>query len=59
MARFRPVERSRATAMSGIRPTKKKTIEMVMYVFTANTSQSSGLLKFTHRPRWFGYGMRK
>src|SRR5678809_514078 len=29
---------------------------MVRYVLTANTSHSSGDLKFVHRRRWFGYG---
>src|SRR5262245_39315195 len=42
--------------MSGMRPTKKNTAEIVKYVLIANTSHMSGLLKLTHNSRWFGYG---
>jgi hypothetical protein len=48
--------RSRTAATSGIRPTRKKMLEMVRYVFTANTSHSSGERTLVQMPRWFGYG---
>src|SRR5262245_14045704 len=37
----------------------KNTVLIDRYVETANTSHISGDLKCGHRPRWFGYGMRK
>ena len=36
--------RSRSTAMSGIKPMKRKVLEIVKYVRIANTSHTSGLL---------------
>src|SRR5215472_11877232 len=38
--------RSRRTAMSGIRPTYRKVLEIVRYVRIAKTSQTNGLLGF-------------
>ncbi len=35
-------------------PTYQNSIETVAYVDTAKTSQTSGLLKFTHIPRVLG-----
>ena len=40
------VARSRSRARSGMRPTNQKSSETVKYVLTANTSHTSGLLKF-------------
>ena len=48
--------RSRRVARSGIKPTNQYSSETVKYVLTANTSQSSGLLKFGHIDIWFGIG---
>ena len=49
--------RSRIVAKSGIKPMYQNTNETEKYVEIANTSQSSGLLKFTHNePNWFGRG---
>ena len=49
--------RSRTVAKSGISPRYQNTKDTVKYVEIANTSQSSGELKFTHRePNWLGSG---
>ena len=45
--------------MSGISPTMKNTVEIVRYVEIANTSHTSGDLKFGQRSRWLLYGSRK
>jgi hypothetical protein len=50
------VDASRAAAMSGMRPMKKKTELTVRYVVTANTSHSSGLRKLGQMWRWLGSG---
>ncbi len=52
-----PIARSRAAARSGTDPRKKNTADTVKYVVTANTSHTSGDLKFGHRKREFGYGI--
>src|SRR5262249_61595013 len=57
--RRQPVEASRIAAMSGTRPTMKKTVLTERYVEIANTSQTSGDRKFGQRKRWFGDGSRK
>ena len=44
-----PVAASRSAAMSGTRPTMKNTVLMVRYVEIANTSHTSGDLKFGQR----------
>src|SRR6266704_7210532 len=49
--------RSRSTAMSGIRPMKRKVLEIVKYVRIANTSHTSGLLNCGQMYRQFGYGI--
>jgi hypothetical protein len=49
--------RSRSTAMSGIRPTKRNVVEIVRYVVMAKTSHTSGDLKFGQIRRQFGYGI--
>src|SRR5690349_10066957 len=51
------VARSRSTAMSGTRPTYRNVAETVRYVEIANTSHTSGLLKFGQMSRQFGYGI--
>src|SRR3954468_13209234 len=51
------VARSRSTAMSGTRPTYRNVADTVRYVEMANTSQTSGLLKFGQMSRQFGYGI--
>src|SRR6185503_20696129 len=50
------VSRSRRTAMSGMSPTYRNVLETVRYVEIANTSHTSGLLKFGQMSRQFGYG---
>jgi hypothetical protein len=45
---------SRAAAMSGMRPRRKKREETVKYVVTANTSQTRGERKFGHSIRSLG-----
>src|SRR6266536_4338181 len=47
---------SRKLARSGIRPTNQNTSEIVPYVETANTSHTSGLLKFGQYDMALGYG---
>src|ERR1039457_22628 len=47
---------SRSTATSGIRPMKRKVVEIVRYVEIANTSHTRGLLNCGQRKRQFGYG---
>jgi hypothetical protein len=42
--------------MSGTRPKYKNNVLTVRYVEMAKTSQMRGDRKFTHSPRWFGYG---
>ena len=42
--------------MSGTSPTIRNSVLTVKYVDTANTSHSSGDLKFTQSCRWLGYG---
>ena len=54
----RPRARSRNVAKSGINPVNQNRMETVKYVETANTSQSSGLLKFGQIAYWFGTGAR-
>jgi hypothetical protein len=39
-----------------MRPTNQKSSDTVKYVLTANTSQSSGLLKLGQMPIWLGIG---
>src|SRR4029079_17095902 len=51
------VHRSRSTAMSGMRPTYRKVLEIVRYVEIAKTSQMSGLLKFGQSRRPFANGI--
>ena len=41
-----------------MRPTNQNSSETVKYVLTANTSQTSGLLKFGQMDIWFGIGKR-
>ena len=49
--------RSRTAAKSGIKPEYQNTKDTVKYVEIANTSHTSGELKFTQRdPNWFGNG---
>ena len=49
--------RSLIMAKSGNKPVHQKTKETDKYVEIANTSQSSGELKFTHKePNWLGIG---
>ena len=43
--------------MSGIKPMKRNVVEIVRYVEMANTSHTSGDLKFGHSRRQFGYGI--
>ena len=48
---------SRMVAKSGIKPMYQNTSETLKYVLIAKTSQSKGLLKFTHKlPNWLGKG---
>jgi hypothetical protein len=46
---LKPVDPSRRAAISGTRPTMKKTTLMVRYVEMAKTSQTRGDLKFGQR----------
>ena len=48
--------KSETAATSGMSPTRKKMLETVRYVLTANTSHSSGERMLVHSCRWFGYG---
>src|SRR5579871_84503 len=48
---------SRSVATSGIRPMKRNVVEIVRYVEMANTSHTSGLLKFGQIRRQLGYGI--
>ena len=58
--RRKPAARSRTVAKSGTKPVYQNSSDTEKYVEIANTSHSSGLLKFTHRgPRVFGKGKMK